>query len=144
MSSATLRLSNQLAELERASRWLEEFGRREGLPPRMIFEVNLALDEILTNVISYGYEPGETHGIVVELTLLPQTLRVEVEDDGRPFNPIDVPEPDFDKPVAERPIGGLGVHLVRQVMDKVEYRRVEGRNRLTMTKSTTPTSPTGD
>ena len=127
-------VKNRLAELERVSHIVEEFGARHGVPAKAVFEINLALDEILTNVISYAYDDGQDHTIAVRLALADDALTVEVEDDGRPFNPLDLPPADVTQPVEDRRVGGLGVHLVRQVMSGLEYCRQQGKNILVMTK----------
>jgi len=121
-------LKNQLAEIERVSHIVEAFGKQHGLPPRIIFEVNLALDEVLTNVISYAHDDGAEHEIAVRLSLAERELRVEVEDDGRPFNPLEVAEPDITLPPEDRSIGGLGLRLVRKLMTGLAYRRQGGKN----------------
>lgn len=79
----------------------------------------------MSNVISYGYDDREEHKIIVCLLMQQGKLTVEVENDGRPFNPLDAPEPDIEKPLEERTLGGLGIHLVRNVMDLVW--NIEGR-----------------
>ena len=131
----TVTLKNLLSELERMSGIVQAFGARHALPAKVVFAVNLALDEVLTNIMSYGYDDGRPHDIVVRLSLGAGALVVEAEDDGRPFNPLAVAEPRTDQPLAERPVGGLGLHLVRNVMDDLEYRRQGDRNVLVMRKS---------
>jgi serine/threonine-protein kinase RsbW len=128
-------VSNQLSELGRTSHSIEAFGARHALDTRLIFNVNLAVDEILTNIISYAYPDGGSHDIVVRLSLTTRELIVEVEDDGQAFNPLELGIPDLDKPLEQRPIGGLGIHLVRKVMDRLEYRRQAGKNVLLMAKT---------
>ena len=96
--------------------------------------MNLALDEVVTNVIRYAHDDGRQHPIVVRLALEQGVLTAQVEDDGRAFNPLDAPVPDIGAGIDDRPIGGLGIHLVRSVMTSVEYRREDGRNVLTMKK----------
>jgi anti-sigma regulatory factor (Ser/Thr protein kinase) len=128
-------VKNQLSELERMSRVVEAFGEDNGVPPKAIFQLNLALDEILTNVMSYGYTDTAEHEIVVRLSADGGQVIVEVEDDGREFNPLDAAAPDLDAPAAERSIGGLGIHLARKVIDQLEYRREQGKNLLVMRKS---------
>lgn len=131
----TFTLTNRLVELERAGRLLAEFGRSHRVPAETTFACDLALGELLTNVISYGYEDGREHEIVVRLSIAEGEMVVEVEDDGRPFDPLAAPAPDLAAPLAERPVGGLGLHLVRSVMDDVEYHRRHGRNRLVLRKA---------
>jgi serine/threonine-protein kinase RsbW len=134
----TVALKNDLAELERLNNVIEEFGKRHGLPTNVLFDLHLALDEILTNVVSYGYDDRHEHEIIVHLTLGAggdsQRLEVKVEDDGRPFNPLETAPPDVQTSVEDRPIGGLGIYLVRRVMDDLEYRRQRGKNVLVMRK----------
>ena len=127
-------LVNERSEVERLSGLVEAFCETQGLRPDSIFSVNLALDEVVTNIIRYAHDDGRRHPIVVGLTIEEDVLTAQVEDDGRAFNPLDAPPPDLDASMDDRPIGGLGIHLVRSVMTSVEYRRADGRNILTMTK----------
>ena len=129
-------VTNDLAELERLSRAVEEFGRAAGLSAPVIFDLQLAANEIVTNVILHGYDDAREHAIVVRLVADAGEVTVEVEDDGRPFDPSSVPTPRLDLPLEERPLGGLGVHLARRVTDAIEYRRQDGRNILRMRKRT--------
>ena len=133
--SMSVTLANQLSEVTRLSRLVEAFGEAEGLEPGAVFSMNLALDEVVTNVIRYAHgDQGGQHPIVVRLALERDVLTAQVEDDGRAFNPLDQPAPDIGAAIGERPLGGLGIHLVRSMMTSVEYRREDGRNVLTMKK----------
>ena len=136
MERISVQLKNKLSELERISQILEELGKLHHLPSKALYGVNLALEEILTNVISYGYEDKNEHEIIVRLSLQNGELVTEVEDGGRAFNPLELPEPDMNSPLEERPIGGLGIHFVRELMDAVEYSRKDGKNLLVMKKKT--------
>jgi sigma-B regulation protein RsbU (phosphoserine phosphatase) len=129
-------LRNDLSELDRVSRGLDEFGAHQRLEPQVVRDLNLALEEILANIISYGYADDREHQIRVRLAVQRGEVEVDVEDDGRPFNPLDAPAPDTAGPVSERPVGGLGIHLVRNLMDGLEYERRGDRNRLVMRKRT--------
>jgi anti-sigma regulatory factor (Ser/Thr protein kinase) len=95
-----------------------------------VFRLTLVLEEIITNVISYGYDDGLEHQISVRLSLKDPNMKVEVEDDGRSFNPLEAPPPDMGKPLTEMQVGGLGIHLVREMMDELEYRRENHKNLL--------------
>src|SRR5262245_10174783 len=133
--SISVTLVNQLSEVARLSRLVEAFGESEGLGPEAVFSMNLALDEVVTNVIRYAHDDdGRQRPIVVRLALEQDVLTAQVEDDGRAFNPLEAPAPDTRASIDERPIGGLGIHLVRSVMNSVEYRREDGRNVLIMKK----------
>jgi len=125
-------LKNQLSEIERLARIVDDFGRRHGIEAQIIYNMKLALDEILTNIISYAYDDAKEHIIVIRLSLDQEKWTVEVEDDGRLFNPLNAPEPDTKQLLGERPIGGLGIHLVRKLIDELEYRRQNDRNILVM------------
>jgi anti-sigma regulatory factor (Ser/Thr protein kinase) len=135
-----VRLRNDVAELERVALLIERFGGECALDEATVFEINLALDEVLTNVISYAYEDGRLHEIEVHVAIENGEVRVEVRDDGRPFDPLCVAPVDLSRPVDDRPIGGLGLHLVRRVMDGLEYRREADGNVLTMRKRAAGTS----
>ena len=132
----SLTLVNQLSEVSKIAGFVEAFGAAAGLGPDVVFNLNLALDEVVTNVIRYAHDDdGREHPIVVRLALERDVLTAEVEDDGRAFNPLEAPAPDLGGSLDERPIGGLGIFLVRSVMTSVEYRREAGRNVLTMKKN---------
>ena len=135
-----LHLRNDVGELERVATTLAAFGARHALAERDVFEVTLALDEVLTNVIWYAFDDEAVHDIVVRLWLDDGLLHVEVEDDGRSFDPLTVPSAaeELAQPVEERRVGGLGLHLVRRTMHALAYQRDMGRNRLTMSKHVAP------
>lgn len=127
-------LRNRLSELDRLSRVVASFGESQHLPEKVLYAVTLALDEIVTNIISYGYDDQADHQISLRLSLQAGELTAEVEDDGKPFNPLEAPEPDLKASIEERQVGGLGIHLIRNMMDRVEYRRLQGKNLLVMKK----------
>ncbi len=127
-------LANRAAELQRLGSEIERFGRNHRIPEPDVHALSLALDEVVTNTISYGYDDQEAHEIRVHVTLAHGRLSAEVEDDGRSFNPLTAPPPDLTSAVEKRPVGGLGVHLVRSLMEQVDYRRESGKNHLIMTK----------
>ncbi len=131
-----IKLNNKVSELERFNQTLTEFGQHHGLAPRLVHDLNLALEEILTNIISYGYPDNREHEIKVRLSVQPGEVKAEVEDDGQPFNPLEASEPDTAQSLQERTIGGLGIHLVRKLMDNLEYKRQGDRNLLTIKKKT--------
>lgn len=127
-------LANDLTEISRLAALVESFCRDHGIDSRFALQLNLALDEVLTNVISYGYVDTLAHTVDVVLVLEKGVLKATIEDDARPFDPLSVPSPDIESPLETRPIGGLGVHLVRQLMDRTEYVRINGHNRLVLLK----------
>ena len=127
-------VANDISELGRLSDQLAQFWAEHALSPEMEGEVCLALEEIVVNIMRYGHPEGGKHEILVRLSFEGGLVTVAVEDDGVPFNPLEAMEPNLDLPLEERSIGGLGIHLVRNLMDGVEYRREEGRNYLVMRK----------
>lgn len=135
-NALVLSLANDLRDLAGAAVRIDAFCAGHGLAEEIAFEVNLAADELLTNVISYGYDDDGEHRIDLVLRLEGSTLVVEIADDGREFNPLHAPEPDIGAPLHERAIGGLGIHLVRKTMDSMAYKRQAGRNIVTLKKDT--------
>jgi len=127
-------LKNDLSEIERLSRVVAEFGARNRISEEIVFDLNLSLEEIICNVISYAYDDENEHEINISVWLEDGELTAEVKDDGRPFNPLEIPEPDIGLPLDERPIGGLGMHLVRNLMDRLEYSRLGDKNILVVKK----------
>ena len=131
-ASASLKIAPTLDQLERIAAIVEDLGEQDDWPPDLIFKVNLVLDELSVNIVNYG---GEASEIEVSLDADADEVRVEISDDGRPFDPLtDAMEPDLDAPLEDRPIGGLGIHLVREMMDELHYSREDGKNRLAMVK----------
>ena len=113
---------------------VEELGQRESWPDSLTFKVNLVLEELGLNILSYGGE-AEDLNPEIEIVLISEedSLTIEVVDDGRPFNPLqDTETPDVEAMIGDRPIGGLGVHLVKTLMDDLSYERAAGKNHLTM------------
>jgi sigma-B regulation protein RsbU (phosphoserine phosphatase) len=123
-------LKNDLSELQRMNQIVTEFAERHGLASELVFRLTLVLEEVVTNVISYGYEDSSEHEISVRLSWKDPHIEIEIKDDGRPFNPLEAPPPDMGKPLAEKQVGGLGIHLVREMMDELEYRRENDKNLL--------------
>ena len=136
MSDAlAITLANRRTELERLARLVEAFGDAHRLSPDMMFEINLVLDELITNVILHGYDRDAEEKILVRLELHGPALPVTIEDGGQPFDPLSVPPPDLDLPPEDRPVGGLGMHIVRSLVDTLEYTRAGDRNVLTLKKA---------
>jgi len=134
-NSLTILIRNEISEISRILDLIERFGEENNISPGIINSLNLSLDEIITNTISYGYKDSESHTICVALELKNNVINVKIEDDGIAFNPLEVPEADITKPLEEKSIGGLGVHLVKNLMDSVAYRRIENKNIFIMNKN---------
>jgi serine/threonine-protein kinase RsbW len=127
-------LKSRLSELNTLCRHLEDCGSVMELPQKCLFEINLGLDELFTNIISYGFEDKSEHQIRFSLAKDEETLVVQVEDDGKPFNPLEAAGPAVSDDLDSINIGGLGIHLVKKMMDAIDYQRVKGRNRLILKK----------
>lgn len=116
---------------------VEDFGASHGLSMKVIFHLTLVLDELITNIISYGYADFDEHPIDVIIGWKDNAISVRVEDDAQAFNILeDAPDPEFDVPLEERekPIGGMGVHLVKTMVDEISYERADGKNILSLKK----------
>ncbi|MEI8393650.1 MAG: ATP-binding protein [Rhodospirillaceae bacterium] len=131
-----LRLANRLSEIRRVAERIESFCAIGGVPESVIFKLNLALDEVLTNIIDYAYDEEGEHEIILRVVLVREILSAEVVDDGRPYDPTLTPDPDTGLSLDDRPIGGLGIYFAKRMMDRVVYVRDGNRNRLTLSKST--------
>jgi anti-sigma regulatory factor (Ser/Thr protein kinase) len=127
-STVSVRLRNDLSEIQRLNQIVGEFAVQHNLAAELTFRVNLVLEEIVANVISYGYDDRLEHDISVRLSWQDPRIELEVKDDGRPFNPLDAPQPEIESPLVEKPVGGLGIHLVRRMVDHLEYRREGDKN----------------
>jgi len=107
----------------------DAFGLEHGLPEDLVHSVQIALDELVSNTVRHGYEIlGTTGEIEVSFLLRSGMLELDIIDDAPAFNPLAAPEPDLSLPIEERPIGGLGLLLVRELMDRVEYERRDDKN----------------
>jgi len=133
-SKLEIKITNKINEVSRVVEQVEVFAEEINLPFKVLNTVNLALDEIITNIISYGYADEESHEIKIELFLHDGVLSVIVEDDAKAFNPLDQPEPDIDIPLEEKQIGGLGIHLIKNLMDELDYTRAGNKNIFVMRK----------
>jgi sigma-B regulation protein RsbU (phosphoserine phosphatase) len=129
-----LTIHNQASELPLAHHALDQFVADHSLRLTGLARLHVAMEEHLTNIISYGYRPGQTGAIQIRFALTDSNLQVEIADDARPFNPLESPEIDTSVPMKNKPVGGLGVFLIRKSVDKLEYRRVDERNVLVLVK----------
>jgi serine/threonine-protein kinase RsbW len=130
-----LRIANDVAELSRVAESVDLYCDENGVPADAAFNINVVLEELLMNTISYGFTDAKPHEIEVAIAKDRDTVTVEISDDGQAFDPLQqAAAPDLDAPLAERRIGGLGIHFVKTLMDTVEYRRADGRNHMTLRK----------
>ncbi len=135
MKNLTVVIANKRPEIARLSGMMEEFLESNDVPMNVGFAIDLALDELLTNVISYGFPEGGDHSITVHVDVSETDVTVKISDEGVPFNPLAQDEVDTTLSIDEREIGGLGIHLVKKTMNHLGYERVENRNVLTLVKA---------
>lgn len=129
-----MRLKNSLAEVNRGIRIFLDFAERQKLDPEVTSQIAVVIDEILNNIVSYAYPRGNEHPIDLAIDIRSSELTVAISDRGRPFNPFTKDPPDTTLPLEERQIGGLGIHLVRNLMDDVIYTRSGSHNIVTLVK----------
>lgn len=135
MSRIETIITNRRADVARVSRLVDELGANHGLPLGVVADMNVALDEVLTNIIQHGYSDDRIHEIRIRLTVDNDVLEAVIEDDGKPFNPLATPPPtNLAASLRERPVGGLGIYFVKRLMSEVAYARVENRNCLMLKK----------
>ncbi|MDD2328377.1 MAG: ATP-binding protein [bacterium] len=125
---------NKIEELHRVVAFLEQLEEEWQLPAGSLLPINLVLEEALSNVIFYAYEDERTHEIRIDFEYADNRLDVTIRDSGKPFDPTRNNNPDLTLPVEERPIGGLGIFLIRKIMQEVSYERLGEENILRMSK----------
>ena len=127
-------IKNQIGELERVNQFVEEIGEELGLDMELQMNLNLVMEEMVSNVIFYAYPEGKT----AEIELLAESdgkeLTFVLSDQGREFDPTMKEDADPNVNPIEREIGGMGIYIVKNIMNKVTYQRLQGKNLLTMKK----------
>jgi anti-sigma regulatory factor (Ser/Thr protein kinase) len=131
---AGLRLTSRLSELPRLAAEVARLGREHDMPAEVVSDLMLALEEAVSNVIRHGYGERPDGPISVAFRVTGESIVVTVEDAGVGFDPLKHPEPDLTVPVEPRPAGGMGVYLIKRLMDEADYRIDDGHNVLTLTK----------
>jgi len=129
-----LSLTNNLTEIDRLNDSFNELAESADIPIDIQMKVNLVFDELINNVISYGLSKDTEQSIQVGIALYGNRLVIEIEDGGIPFNPFMRADPNTEASLDEREIGGLGIHLVKELMDEVSYKRAHDKNRVTLVK----------
>jgi anti-sigma regulatory factor (Ser/Thr protein kinase) len=135
---STLVIRNQVGELGRLNQAIEQFARESGLAAGEQHAIELVLEELVTNAIHHGYPEGGEHELSVGLRMEGRVIEMRVEDDGLPFDPTRAEKADTESSIADRAIGGLGIHLVKNLVHEMVYARRQGRNVLTLRRTVGP------
>ncbi len=127
-----LTLVNDLRQVSLLSGFVDRIRKENDLAPALAARIHLALEEAVSNVIMYAYPEGAAGNMVLDAVRDGNRLQFTLVDRGKAFDPTTVPEANPEAPLEERPVGGLGIHLVRSIMDSISYSRLDGKNVLTM------------
>ncbi len=131
----SFKLKNNISELDKLGRKLNAFGEGIGLSKKCIFQINLALDELFTNIVSYGFPDNGRQSILVALSHDNGKISVKLEDSGIPFDPASRQMSTPETKIEDCKIGGLGLHLVKKIMDEITYQRCGKKNIITLVKN---------
>ena len=127
-------LANDISELSKLVAFIDEVGETFALTPDVVFNLNLVLEEAVVNVINYAYPKEEHEFIYLSASMHEGSIVLVLTDTGKAFDPTAAPEADITLSADERQIGGLGIFLIRQIMNEVKYERIDGKNILTLEK----------
>jgi anti-sigma regulatory factor (Ser/Thr protein kinase) len=127
-------LKNDLSELETLCQHLHKFGQVSGLSEACVTDINICLDELFTNIVSYGFEDDLEHITRFTMNRNNKVLTLIIEDEGIAFNPLEKKDPEIPDDLIDVRIGGLGIHIVKKLMDDISYQRKQGKNKFTMKK----------
>jgi len=127
-------IKNKVSEIARLSQFIEETGEQLALSPALVMNLNLVLEEAVSNIILYAYPEEKEQNITIDLEKSENTLIFTITDSGIPFNPTEAAEADITLSAADRPIGGLGIFLIKKIMNEVEYQRIDEHNVFTLKK----------
>ena len=134
MSQIETTIRNRREEFRKVVEAVDRLAAEHHLDADVVGDMQVALDEVLTNIVDYGYTDDTEHEIRIRLRVLGSAIEATIEDDGVPFNPLESTVPDTRAPLRERRIGGIGLHFVKNLMSEVSYNRVAGHNRLVLRK----------
>lgn len=132
--SMEVKLPSSLAAVAELHAAVTHFCKLRTIHPDIEFKIDLALEEVFTNIVRHGYDDRRPHEIVIRFKSNRDRVRISIEDDGRRFNPLLAPKVDINAVLAERRVGGLGIHLVRRLMDQVRYQCRPAGNQLVLIK----------
>lgn len=128
-------IENQIGKLPALAEEIDKLGEKWELSQALAMNINLVIEEAVSNIIFYAFKDSGKHEIKISVSLTNKKLIIKIIDKGIPFNPLSLQQPDITLPAEERPIGGLGVFLISQIMDKMSYTRQMNQNILTLNKN---------
>jgi sigma-B regulation protein RsbU (phosphoserine phosphatase) len=134
IGSFDLNITNKMSEIGRVIRAFESFSEKSGIPIPIAMKFNLVFDDLLNNIVSYAFPEGGEHEIKIHAEKSGDSVLLTVEDDGIPFNPFARSEADTSQSLEDREIGGLGIHLIRNIMDEASYKRRNDQNVVNLIK----------
>lgn len=127
-------LANEISEISKLNDFIEDIGHEFSIAPDVLFNLNLVLEEAVANVINYAYPKEDHEFIYLSASMHEGSIMLVLTDTGKAFDPTAAPEADITLSAEERQIGGLGIFLIRQIMNEVRYERIDGKNILTLEK----------
>ena len=133
-TNKTVQITNQRDQVDTVRKFFDDYSKKNKLTEKTVHDIQMALDELLTNIVNYGYEDSDEHKIDVHFGINDDAVRVEIIDDSKPYNILEQENPDISLSVEDKPIGGLGIFLIKKLMSNVDYYTKEGKNHLVMTK----------
>jgi anti-sigma regulatory factor (Ser/Thr protein kinase) len=128
-------IENQIGELSTLAEQIDDLAAQWELSQTMAMNINLVIEEAVSNIIFYAFNNNNKHKIKISISLKNKLLTIRITDDGIPFNPLEQQQPDINLPAEERPVGGLGIFLISHMMDELNYIRKGNQNILTLYKS---------
>ena len=131
----TIELNNDIAEIPQLSAFIDSFAEEAGLDFSLTMSLNLAMEEAVVNVMEYAYPEGTVGKVNISASAEGDDVEFVISDSGTAFDPTAKDEVNIDLEVEDRQIGGLGIHLVRNIMDDIKYERKDGKNILTLYKN---------
>ena len=130
----TVRITNQRDQIDTVRKFFDDYSKDNKLTEKTVHDIQMALDELLTNIVNYGYEDTDEHQIDVHFGVNDDAVKVEIVDDSKPYNILEKDNPDISLSMEDKPIGGLGIFLIKKLMSNVDYYTEEGKNHLVMIK----------
>ena len=130
----TVRITNQRDQIDTVRKFFDDYSKKNKLTEKTVHDIQMALDELLTNIVNYGYEDTDEHQIDIHFGVNDDAVKVEIVDDSKPYNILEKDNPDISLSMEDKPIGGLGIFLIKKLMSNVDYYTEEGKNHLVMIK----------